>query len=138
MPARDIYHSVVRNALTKDGWTITHDPYTLSFGQKDVFVDLGAERPLAAERGGERIAVEVKTFLGPSDMRDFEVALGQYALYRSLMARLEPDRRLFLAVPRAVFDGILSEPIARPALEDYRVSILVFDVAEESIVRWAP
>ncbi len=26
MPARDIYHDTVRNALEKDGWTITHDP----------------------------------------------------------------------------------------------------------------
>ena len=26
MPARDYYHDVVRNAIKKDGWTITHDP----------------------------------------------------------------------------------------------------------------
>ena len=115
MPARATFRTAVRHALVKDGWTITHDPYTLSFGQKDVFVDLGAERPIAAEKSGQRIAVEVKTFLGPSDVRDFEVALGQYVFYRSLIARLEPDRQLYLAVSNAVFDGILSEPIARPA-----------------------
>ena len=43
MPAKDVYHAAVRNALSKDGWTITHDPYTLTYGQRDVFVDLGAE-----------------------------------------------------------------------------------------------
>ena len=64
MPARDLYHNIVKRALIKDGWTITHDPYTLSFGQKDVFVALGAERPIAAEKGDEKIAVEVKTFEG--------------------------------------------------------------------------
>src|SRR5262245_25231746 len=27
MPAPDIYHHVVKNALIKDGWTITHNPF---------------------------------------------------------------------------------------------------------------
>jgi hypothetical protein len=62
MPAQDIYHDNVKNALIKDGWTITHDPYTLTFGQKDVFVDLGAERIIAAAKGSEKIAVEIKSF----------------------------------------------------------------------------
>lgn len=29
MPRRDLYHDTVRNALIKDGWTITHDPLIL-------------------------------------------------------------------------------------------------------------
>ena len=58
MPARDIYHYQVRTALIKDGWTITHDPLRLIWGRKDVFVDIGAERLLAAEKGSQRIAVE--------------------------------------------------------------------------------
>jgi hypothetical protein len=70
MPARDVYHHSLKSALIKDGWTITHDPYTLTFGQRNVFVDLGAERVLAAERGREKIAVEVKSFLGASDIGD--------------------------------------------------------------------
>lgn len=92
MPARDLYHTAVRNALIKDGWTITHDPYTLSYGQTDVFIDLGAEKLIAAEKEGRRIAVEVKTFLGPSDIRNLEVAVGQYVFYRSLLNRIDPER----------------------------------------------
>lgn len=60
--AKDKYHDAVKNALVKDGWTITHDPYRISFGIERVYVDLGAERMLAAERGKEKIAVEIKTF----------------------------------------------------------------------------
>jgi len=82
MPAPDIYHHVVKNALIKDGWTITHDPYTLTFGQRNVFADLGAERLVAAERNHEKIAVEIKSFHGASDMRDLEMAFGQYVFYR--------------------------------------------------------
>jgi hypothetical protein len=77
MPARDIYHQCVRNALIKDGWTITHDPYTLSVGGTEAYIDLGAERLIAAERGTERIAVETKSFVGASEVRDLEVAVGQ-------------------------------------------------------------
>lgn len=31
MPAKDIYHDVVKNALIKDGWTILADSYTLEY-----------------------------------------------------------------------------------------------------------
>jgi hypothetical protein len=58
MSAKDVYHSHVRNALIKDGWTITHDPYVLTFGPRDVFVDIGAERVIAAEKGSEKLLLK--------------------------------------------------------------------------------
>ncbi|MFQ6041100.1 MAG: element excision factor XisH family protein [Candidatus Poribacteria bacterium] len=136
MPARDIYHNNVRNALVKDGWTITHDPYTLTFGNRDVYVGLGAERLLAAEKGGDKIAVEVKSFRSASDMHDLEVAVGQYVFYRSLLTRFEPDRKLFLAVPYSVFASTLSESIARPVIEDLEIALISFDPRQEVIVKW--
>jgi hypothetical protein len=136
MPAKDAYHPHVRHALIKDGWTITHDPYTLTFGQRDVFVDLGAERVLAAERANEKIAVEIKGFQSASDMRDLENAIGQYAFYRSLLTRFDPDRKLYLAVPHSVFAGTISEPIARPVIEDLHIALVSFDPRTEEIVQW--
>ena len=65
-------------------------------------MDLGAERLVAAEQGQEKIAVEIKSFLGASDVRDLEMAIGQYVFYRSLLTRLDPARKLFLAVPYSV------------------------------------
>jgi hypothetical protein len=47
----------------------------------DLFADLAAEKPIAAERQGQKIVVEVKSFLSQSPMRDFEMALGQYIVY---------------------------------------------------------
>jgi XisH protein len=136
MPAQDVYHNQVRNALIKDGWTITHDPYTMTFGQRDVFVDLGAERILAAERGDERIAVEVKSFQGSSDIRDLEVAVGQYVFYRSLLVRFDPGRKLVLAVPVTAFANTLQEPIARPVLSDLSIALIAFDPQTEVITQW--
>ncbi len=138
MPANDFYHDNVKNALIADGWTITHDPYTLTFGQRNVFVDLGAERTLAAEKAGEKIAVEIKGFLGASDIRELEVAIGQYVFYRSLLARFEPDRKLFLAVPESILANTIEEPIARPVIEDLRIALLAFDPQQEVIVKWIP
>jgi hypothetical protein len=136
MPARDLYHDAVRNALLKDGWTITHDPYRLSFGPRDVFVDLGAERMIGAERGHERIAVEIKTFLGPSEMHDFELALGQYVFYRTLLEETDVERHLYLAVPVAVTRTLFEEAITRPALEKLAIRVIAFDVQREVIVAW--
>lgn len=63
MPARDIYHKAAKNAMIKDGWAITHDPFRIRLARgKNLFVDLGAERLIAAERGLEKIAVEIKSF----------------------------------------------------------------------------
>ncbi|NJN67565.1 MAG: fatty-acid synthase [Chloroflexaceae bacterium] len=138
MPARDLYHREVKHALIKDGWSITHDPYTLSFGQKDVFVDLGAEQMLAAEKDSRKIAVEIKSFRGASDISDLEQAIGQYVFYRSLITRFEPERKLFLAVPASVFSSTLSEPIARPVIEDLSIALVAFEPQEEVITRWIP
>ena len=64
MPSKDIYHDVVCNGLIKEGWTITHDPLFLRYGKKDMYVDLGAERLIAAQKAKDVIAVEVKSFVG--------------------------------------------------------------------------
>ncbi len=109
MPARDLYHDAVKNALVKDGWTITHNPIRLRLRRgKNRFVDLGAERLLAAERGTEQIAVEIKSFVRASDMKDLEDAVG-HVLYAHLMQRYYPDYVLYLAVPEVVRLSVFEE-----------------------------
>lgn len=136
MPSRDIYHQAVKSALLKEGWTITHDPFTLPFGLHNLYIDLGAERIVAAERSGEQIAVEIKSFVGASEVADLEQALGQYLLYRSLLQRKEPARSMILAVPSETFESILSTDLGRVVREDYALAILVFDPVAEVIRQW--
>ena len=93
MTAKDIFHDAVKHALEKDGWKITHDPLFLSFGGVDMYIDLGAERILAAERDDEKIAVEIKSFIGPSATTEFSIALGQFLKYQ--LALEEEDRIAF-------------------------------------------
>ncbi|HSK03407.1 MAG TPA: element excision factor XisH family protein, partial [Kofleriaceae bacterium] len=138
LPKRDMYRAAVKQALIKDGWTITHDPLTLSFGVHNLYVDLGAERVLAAERDGEQIAVEIRSFVGHSEVADMEQALGQYLLSRSLLQRQEPGRRLVLAVPVDAFETILRTELGRAVREDYALSMLVFEADQEVIRQWLP
>lgn len=83
MSARNLYHDAVIAALQTDGWLITHDPLHLKVGDRDLLVDLGAEKPLiGAARGTEKIAVEIQSFLSLSPVADLQQALGQYTMYR--------------------------------------------------------
>ena len=92
MAAKAIYHDQFVRALLKDRWTVTHDPLIVPFGRRDLLVDIGAERLLAAERDGERIAVEIKSFVGPSLVQDLKEALGQFVLYSDALADSPAER----------------------------------------------
>jgi hypothetical protein len=138
MPKRDIYHDTVIEALTTDGWTITHDPLALSYGGKDVYVDLGAAQPIGAQKGARRIAVEIKSFLSPSDVHDLELAIGQYALYNDILSEVEPDRSLYLAIPERVYKGIFSDPLGQLILARQQLQLIVFDDLRARIEKWIP
>lgn len=136
MSAKDLYHNTVKRVLVKDGWTITHDPLRLQVGLRRIFVDLGAEKLLAAEKGQQKIAVEVKSFISKSEVADLEDALGQYVLYKKVLARKEPDRQVFLAIKRSAFVSIFEDEIGKILLEDGDLNLLVFDEQTEEIVQW--
>jgi hypothetical protein len=137
VPARNVYHDVVVKALTADGWTITDDPLTISFGGKDLFVDLGAEKTVvAAEKGEHKIAVEIQSFLNPSQVRDLEEAVGQYEIYRAILAETEPDRVVYLAVPQPVYEGLLSERFGQLIVSRLGLRLLIFNHREEKISQW--
>jgi hypothetical protein len=111
VPAKDFYHDAVRNALIKDGWTITDDPLKFRVGGRSVYVDLGAKKLFAAEKQGRKIAVEIKSFLDPSPVSELEKTLGQYELYSLIMEDDDPERVLYLALTDTIFTGFFSEEI---------------------------
>lgn len=136
MPAKDIYHDTVKRALEKDGWIITDDPLHLKWGRKDAYVDLGAEKLLSAQKGNKKIAVEIKSFAGKSEMRELEIALGQFIFYRFLIERQDKERELFLAVPRKTYNGLFISPEGLDLIERENLKIIVYDIPDEEIVRW--
>jgi hypothetical protein len=137
MPARNIHHDAVIQALQADGWTITHDPLLLPCGDRRLFIDLGAERvTIGAERGSEHIAVEISSFVADSPVRDLQEAIGQFVVYRALLSQADPGRSLFLAVSTRVYDSVLSEPLGQLVAADVRLRVLVFDPQQQQVVRW--
>src|SRR5262245_61798645 len=136
MSRRDLLHDACKNALIKAGWTITHDPYTLRRGKQNLFIDIGAELPLAAEKDGRKIAVEVKSLLGTVEMPELERAHGQFVLYRSLLKRRESERALFLAVTEAAYLEHFDTAEGRDLVADEALKLLVFQPIQEEIERW--
>ncbi|WP_423225190.1 XisH family protein [Candidatus Amarolinea aalborgensis] len=138
MPAKDIIHRAVRTALEKDGWVITDDPLFVSFAQVQMYIDLGAERLLAAEKNGHKIAVEIKSFLGSSALSEFHLALGQFLSYRLALETQQPDRTLYLAIPSDAYHGFFRLEFGQMIVQRYQIRLIVFDVQNEVIYKWQP
>ncbi|MCB9079281.1 MAG: XisH family protein [Anaerolineaceae bacterium] len=138
MPKLDIYHETVKSALEKDNWRITNDPFVLQIGKKRLFANLGAERLISAEKGLKKVVVEIKSFVGLSDVQDLEQALGQYVLYRQILDQMEPDRLLYLAITRRTFKSVFEVEIGQLLLANQIVRLIVFDPESEVITQWIP
>lgn len=136
MARRGRFYKIVCDALEAEGWTITHKEYIFD-ADPQLSTDLGAERLLAAERQLEKIAVEIKSFLQDSQVAELEKAIGQYGLYRKLLALQEPDRQLYLAVPLHAYEDIFARQVGKLAIEVFQLQLLVYDVANEEPLRWA-
>lgn len=137
MPAKDQFHDVVKISLQKDGWRITHDPLPIRIeGISDMYIDLGAEKLIAAERNGQKIAVEVKSFIGTSTISEFHTALGQFINYRYALEVQEPKRVLYLAVPLNTYNDFFTKSFIQSVTQRSRVNLLVYNVETEEIARW--
>ncbi len=136
MAARDIFHDVVKQALEKAGWRITHDPLSLQIGGVEMYIDLGAEQLIAAEKEGEKIAVEIKSFVAVSAIYEFHLAIGQYRNYQLALLQEDPERVLYLAVPEDAYDRFFTLQFIQDALRYNAVRYFVYDVQAEVIVRW--
>ncbi|NES80692.1 MAG: XisH protein [Moorea sp. SIO2B7] len=136
MPTKDTYHEAVKNALIKDGWTIIADSYFLQYEDAQLYADLLAEKTLLAEQNNQRIVVEVKSFINPSPMRDFELALGQYILYRDVLDLAQKHYRIYLAIKNIVFDSFFQRKSIKAIVKRHKIEFIVFNSEKEEIVSW--
>ncbi len=136
MPAKDSFHDAVKRGLQKENWTITDDPLSLKFGDTRIYIDLGAEKILAAEKGEAKIAVEVKTFSSASVVFDFHLAIGQFINYQVALENKDPTRLLYLAVPQEVYSSFFQSLLARAVVDKYQIRLLVYDPESEVITKW--
>ncbi len=136
MPAKDIYHDTVKKALIKDGWRITAENLQLPWGGTRAYIDIIADEVFVAEKEGQKIAVEVKSFVGKSNLSEFEKAVGQFIIYRFAMGKEDPTRELYLAVGEKAYNKIFLHPDVIELIERENLKVLVFNEAKEVLVRW--
>ena len=135
--AKDVFHQQVKNALIKEGWKITHDPLTIRISSAvKLQIDLAAESAIAAERDSEKIAVEIKSFIGDSDISAFHTALGQYLNYNQALEEQEPDRIVYLAIPTETYQDFFQLDFIQRALRRYQVKLMIYDPKLEEIKQW--
>lgn len=136
MPAKDFYHNAVRFALIKDGWEILTEDYTLEYGGDRLYVDIAAEKSIAAAKQGQKILVEVKSFLGRSFINDLEQAVGQYVVYRDILLETALDFELYLAITQGTYKSYFQRQLAQMIINRNQVKLLIVDAESEVIVQW--
>ncbi len=136
MPARDLYHDAIKSALIKDNWKILADPYHIKYKDVDLFADLAAERPIAIEREGQKIVVEIKSFVGRSLMTDFHLAMGQYRVYQMLLEETAPEYDLYLAIDDITYNNFFKREGIEFLVRSSQIKLFVVNIDEQEIVQW--
>lgn len=136
MPARDFFHDAVREALEKDGWTITHDPLSITVGQVDFYIDLGAEQLIGAERGTQKIAVEIKNFMAPSPVNSFHEAMGKFINYRAALEEGMTKRTLFLAIPKLIYNDFFQRQFIQKMIRLEKLNLLIYEPELKIVDKW--
>lgn len=132
MPAKDAYHNAVVNALIRGEWTIVQQQFYFRLGKRLLVPDI-----LAWRDDVQYVFLEVKGFDNTqSQVTQLHNAIGQYLNYRAALEVIQIDIPIYLAVPVAAYEGILSEPLGEIILQRYEIKLMVIDVEKEEIVLW--
>ena len=136
MPRKDQIHEAVKNALIKDGWTITDDPYRIHFEDVDVYADLGVVKTEVETEERHCLVIEVKSFTAKSAIHDLETALGQYIAYRTFLQVVAPEYKLYLAISDLIYRAPFQRKSFQLLIKMNDVSLIVVDVPQEEVVLW--
>ncbi len=134
--ARDLFHDNVKEALIKEGWTITADPLTFKIGNVQVQIDIGAERIIEAERDSKKIAVEIKTFTNLSLITALYEAVGKYVIYRNVLKLIQPERMLYLAIPESIYTHYFKETVIQTTMQEEKFKVVVYNQTNQIITQW--
>jgi XisH protein len=136
MPRKDIYHDSVKIALEKDGWRIIRENLHIKIDDDELFIDLEAEAVFIAEREGEKIAIEIKSFRGQSFIHNMHEALGQYNIYRVALNMERPELAIYLAVPEKTYQTHFQSRLIKAVIKADKLNIIVYNEDNQSIISW--
>ena len=137
MPAKDTYHNAVKNALIKDGWTITADPYPLEYEDVELYPDLAVEKLISENQKQRKIIVEIKSFISPSLIKDFQNALGQYILYRDLIQLSQDEyQEIYLAIKDEIYETFFQRKSIKAVVKLNQLALVIINTEKEEVVQW--
>jgi hypothetical protein len=135
--ARDLFHNIVKEALIKEGWTITHDPYPLHTRREGgLSTDIGAEKIILAENNLKKIAIEVKSFVHHSILHEFLTASGQYLSYNKIIHKNDAERTLYLAMPTFVYYRLIQYDWLVEVMEELKMKTILYNTEQIIIEEW--
>ena len=135
MPALDYCHENIVHALEKDGWTVSDRQLRIRTAERIIYVDVSASKAVNGSRQ-QILLAEVKCFPNAdSTTRDLYTAIGQYLIYRVILAEVEENAPLYLAIPEAVYEVVFDSTIRR-AIQENRIKLLIVNLEREMIVQW--
>ena len=138
MPTQDLYHDVVRDALRKDGWRITHTALQLKAVAESSTGELWEGPWLVADKDERKVAVAVNSFVGRSSPADIIQTWRQLALSRPRLHAMDSDRVVYLAIRQATYSACFGETEGDLLLDKEHMQLIVFDPGSEVIVQWVP
>lgn len=77
----------------------------------------------------------VKSFTGKSQITEFYSALGQYLTYQQGLKIAEPDRELYLAIPKIAKDEVFSLTLTQPLITELKIKLVVYSLSGK-IISW--
>ena len=135
MPRLDECHPQIERALEKEGWRVNPIIEQLYAPDRAIFIDIQATR---GQNGTEQeiLLAEVKCFPEQSAVsRELYIALGQYIVYRAVLAELRNPAPLYLALPEAVYINLIDPTVAR-AIFDNRIKLVIVNLETETVIEW--
>jgi hypothetical protein len=135
--AKDIYHEAVKNALIKDGWTITADPYPLEYEDVELYPDLAIEKFISETQKQRKIIIEIKSFISLSLVKDFQLTLGQYIFYRDLIQLSQDEyQEIYLAIKDEIYDTFFQRKSIKAVVKLHQIALLIVNTEKEEIIKW--
>lgn len=137
MPAIDRCEPEIVQALEKDGWLVTHQPFAIRINKTRggyIFADIRLHKP---QTGQSAIVVEVKCFESKRTFLDeFYHAVGQYIVYRNALILNDISSPVYLAIPFSIFQSIFQQALIKSVLSDIQINLVVINLEKEEIIQW--
>lgn len=133
MPASDFNHETVIRCLSKAGWTVIREHFSLAIGEdpdeiRRLYIDV-----LASSQSAQIVLIEIKS-LELSPVHQFMQLVGQYIVYRSALDYLDNDTPLYVAISDTDYYTIFRHPLGIQVVEHTLrepIPLLIYDETSE-------